>query len=80
MRIKVFVFIFFVGTLALASFVKTYLVFEYKRNFSYLSELEQKIQKYKNEHSKLNVEILIIETEVYSFKIVNPDPLDSNLR
>ena len=80
MRIKVFVFIFLVGTLALVSLVKTYLVFEYKRNFSYLSELEQKIQNYKNEQSKLNVEISIIETEIYSFKIVNPDPLDSNLK
>jgi len=79
MRIKVFVFIVLVGTLALVSLVKTYLVFEYKRNFSYLSELEQKIQNYKNEQSKLNVEILIIETEIYSFKNVNPDSLDSNL-
>lgn len=80
MRIKVFVFIFLVGTLALVSLVKTYLVFEYKRNFSYLSELEQKMQNYRNEQSKLNVEISIIETEIYSFKNVNPDPLDSNLR
>lgn len=80
MRIKVFVFIFLVGTLALVSLVKTYLVFEYKRNFSYLSELEQKIQNYKNEQSKLNVEISIIETEIYSFKNVNPDSLDSNFR
>ncbi|RPF73270.1 MAG: hypothetical protein CBE45_001415 [Thiotrichales bacterium TMED285] len=79
MRIKVFVFIVLVGTLALVSLVKTYLVFEYKRNFSYLSELEQKIQNYKNEQSKLNVEILIIETQIYSFKNVNPDSLDSNL-
>ena len=80
MRIKFFVFIFLVGTLALVSLVKTYLVFEYKRNFSYLSELEQKIQNYKNEQSKLNVEISIIETEIYSFKNINPDSLDSNLR
>tara|TARA_B100000989_G_scaffold90424_1_gene65414 strand:+ start:1149 stop:1391 length:243 start_codon:yes stop_codon:yes gene_type:complete len=80
MRIKVFVFIFLVGTLALVSLVKTYLVFEYKRNFSYLSELEQKIQNYKNEQSKLNVEISIIETEIYSFTSINPDSLDSNLR
>ena len=80
MRIKFFVFIFLVGTLALVSLVKTYLVFEYKRNFSYLSELEQRMQNYKNEQSKLNVEISIIETEIYSFKNVNPDPLDSNLR
>ena len=80
MRIKVFVFIFLVWTLALVSLVKTYLVFEYKRNFSYLSELEQKIQNYKNEQSKLNVEISIIETEIYSFKNINPDSLDSNLR
>ena len=80
MRIKVFVFIVLVGTLALVSLVKTYLVFEYKRNFSYLSELEQKIQNYKNEQSKLNVEISIIETEIYSFNNLNPDSLDSNLR
>lgn len=80
MRIKFFVFIFLVGTLALVSLVKTYLVFEYKRNFSYLSELEQKIQIYKNEQSKLNVEISIIETEIYSFNNLNPDSLDSNLR
>ncbi len=80
MRIKFFVFIFLVGTLALVSLVKTYLVFEYKRNFSYLSELEQKIQNYKNEQSKLNVEISIIETEIYSFNNLNPDSLDTNLR
>ena len=80
MRIKFFVFIFLVGTLALVSLVKTYLVFEYKRNFSYLSELEQKIQNYQNEQSKLNVEISIIETEIYSFNNLNPDSLDSNLR
>ena len=80
MKIKVFVFIFLVGTLALISLVKTYLVFEYKRNFSYLSELEQKIQIYKNEQSKLNVEISIIETEIYSFKNVNLDSPGSNIR
>ena len=80
MRIKFFVFIFLVGTLALVSLVKTYLVFEYKRNFSYLSELEQKIQNYKNEQSKLNVEISIIETEIYSFKNVNLDSPGSNIR
>ena len=80
MRIKFFVFIFLVGTLALVSLVKTYLVFEYKRIFSYLSELEQKIQNYKNEQSKLNVEISIIETEIYSFNNLNPDSQDSNLR
>lgn len=80
MRIKFFVFIFLVGTLALVSLVKTYLVFEYKRNFSYLSELEQKIQIYKNEQSKLNVEISIIETEIYSFKNVNLDSPGSNIR
>ncbi len=80
MKIKVFVFIFLVGTLALISLVKTYLVFEYKRNFSYLSELEQKVQNYKNEQSKLNVEISIIETEIYSFKNVNLDSPGSNLR
>lgn len=80
MKIKVFVFIFLVGTLALVSLVKTYLVFEYKRNFSYLSELEQKVQNYKNEQSKLNVEISIIETEIYSFKNVNLDSPGSNIR
>ena len=80
MRIKVFVFIVLVGTLALVSLVKTYLVFEYKRNFSYLSELEQKVQNYKNEQSKLNVEISIIETEIYSFKNVNLDSPGSNIR
>ncbi|URQ65584.1 hypothetical protein M9B39_01555 [SAR86 cluster bacterium] len=80
MKIKVFVFIFLVGTLALISLVKTYLVFEYKRNFSYLSELEQKVQNYKNEQSKLNVEISIIETEIYSFKNVNLDSPGSNIR
>jgi hypothetical protein len=80
MRIKFFVFIFLVGTLALVSLVKTYLVFEYKRNFSYLSELEQKVQNYKNEQSKLNVEISIIETEIYSFKNVNLDSPGSNIR
>ena len=49
-------------------------------SFSYLSELEQKIQNYKNEQSKLNVEISIIETEIYSFKNVNLDSPGSNIR
>ena len=61
-----FLAIFFLAFLAL-SFLKVFLVFEYKRNFMHLDNVQEKIFKLQNQNSKLNVEIALLKSSPYVY-------------
>ena len=61
-----FLSIFFLAFLGL-SFLKVFLVFEYKRNFMHLDNVQQKIFKLQNQNSKLNVEIALLKSSPYVY-------------
>ena len=61
-----FLAIFFLAVLAL-SFLKVFLVFEYKRNFMHLDNVQEKIFKLQNQKSKLNVEIALLKSSPYIY-------------
>ena len=61
-----FLALFFLAFLAL-SFLKVFLVFEYKRNFMHLDNVQEKIFKLQNQNSKLNVEIALIKSSPYIY-------------
>ena len=61
-----FLAMFFLAFLAL-SFLKVFLVFEYKRNFMHLDNVQQKIFKLQNQNSKLNVEIALLKSSPYIY-------------
>ena len=61
-----FLEIFFLAFLAL-SFLKVFLVFEYKRNFMHLDNVQEKIFKLQNQNSKLNVEIALLKSSPYIY-------------
>ena len=61
-----FLAIFFLAFLAL-SFLKVFLVFEYKRNFMHLDNVQEKILKLQNQNSKLNVEIALLKSSPYIY-------------
>ena len=61
-----FLAIFFLAFLAL-SFLKVFLVFEYKRNFMHLDNVQEKIFKLQNQNSKLNIEIALLKSSPYIY-------------
>lgn len=61
-----FLAILFLAFLAL-SFLKVFLVFEYKRNFMHLDNVQEKIFKLQNQNSKLNVEIALLKSSPYIY-------------
>ena len=61
-----FLAMFFLAFLAL-SFLKVFLVFEYKRNFMHLDNIQEKIFKLQNQNSKLNVEIALLKSSPYIY-------------
>ena len=61
-----FLILFFLAFLVL-SFLKVFLVFEYKRNFMHLDNVQQKIFKLQNQNSKLNVEIALLKSSPYIY-------------
>tara|TARA_B100001989_G_scaffold194597_1_gene143354 strand:- start:486 stop:737 length:252 start_codon:yes stop_codon:yes gene_type:complete len=61
-----FLAIFFLAFLVL-SFLKVFLVFEYKRNFMHLDNVQEKIIKLQNQNSKLNVEIALLKSSPYIY-------------
>ena len=63
-----FLSIFFLAFLGL-SFLKVFLVFEYKRNFMHLDNVQQKIFKLQNQNSKLNVEIALLKSSPYIYAV-----------
>lgn len=58
--------IFFLAFLGL-SFLKVFIVFEYKRNFMHLDNVQEKIFKLQNQNSKLNVEIALLKSSPYIY-------------
>ena len=61
-----FLALFFLAFLAL-SFLKVFLVFEYKRSFMHLDNVQEKIFKLQNQNSKLNVEIALLKSSPYIY-------------
>ena len=61
-----FLILFFLAVLIL-SFLKVFLVFEYKRNFMHLDNIQEKIFKLQNQNSKLNVEIALLKSSPYIY-------------
>ena len=61
-----FLAIFFLAVLVL-SYLKVFLVFEYKRNFMHLDNVQEKIFKLQNQNSKLNVEIALLKSSPYIY-------------
>ena len=61
-----FIVLFFLAFLSL-SFLKVFLVFEYKRNFMHLDNVQEKIFKLQNQNSKLNVEIALLKSSPYIY-------------
>ena len=61
-----FLALFFLAFLAL-SFLKVFLVFEYKRNFMHLDNVQEKIFKLQYQNSKLNVEIALLKSSPYIY-------------
>ena len=61
-----FLILFFLAFLVL-SFLKVFLVFEYKRKFANLDNVQEKIFKLQNQNSKLNVEIALLKSSPYIY-------------
>ena len=61
-----FLILFFLAFLVL-SFLKVFLVFEYKRNFMHLDNVQENIFKLQNQNSKLNVEIALLKSSPYIY-------------
>ena len=61
-----FLILFFLAFLVL-SFLKVFLVFEYKRNFMHLDNVQEKIFKLQNQNSKLKVEIALLKSSPYIY-------------
>ena len=61
-----FLILFFLAVLIL-SFLKVFLVFEYKRNFMHLDNVQENIFKLQNQNSKLNVEIALLKSSPYIY-------------
>ena len=49
------------------SFLKVFLVFDYKRNFNYLDEVQTKINLLSSQNTKLKVEISLIQSSPYIY-------------
>ena len=49
-------------------FLKVYLVFDYKRNFIYLDEVQTKINLLSSQNTKLKVEISLIQSPPYIYE------------
>ena len=61
-----FLILFFLAFLVL-SFLKVFLVFEYKRNFMHLDNVQEHIFNLQNQNSKLNVEIALLKSSPYIY-------------
>lgn len=51
--------------LGLSAFMKAKLVFEYKRQFLYLAQIQNEIDKLENESTKLNLELSLLKSSPY---------------
>ena len=51
--------------LGVSAFMKAKLVFEYKRQFLYLAQIQNEIDKLENESTKLNLELSLLKSSPY---------------
>ncbi|MBL6693435.1 MAG: cell division protein FtsL [SAR86 cluster bacterium] len=51
--------------LGASAFTKAKLVFEYKRQFLYLAQIQNKIDELQNENTKLNLELSLLKSYPY---------------
>ena len=49
---------------AIIASIKVFLVFDYKRDFVYLSEIQKSIDLLKNENSKLRIEYILLSNSL----------------
>lgn len=49
---------------AMIASIKVFLVFDYKRDFVYLSEMQKSIDLLKNENSKLRIEYILLSNSL----------------
>lgn len=61
MKFKDIIICLLVLVVAMLASVKTYLVFDYKRDFVYLSEIQKSIDLLKNENAKLSIELSLLK-------------------
>lgn len=61
-RVSFFVLMVFLGGVA---FIKAKLVFEYKRQFLYLAQIQNEIDRLENENTKLNLELSLLKSSPY---------------
>ena len=62
--INIGLIVFFIILLML-SFVKVFLVFEYKRSFNLLDDVQEKIFYLQNQNTKLDIEIAVIKSSPF---------------
>ena len=58
-------FLIFMLLLGVSAFMKAKLVFEYKRQFLYLAQIQNEIDKLENESTKLNLELSLLKSSPY---------------
>ncbi len=56
------VMIFLLTSISVASFIKVKLVFEYKRDFLYLAQIQKRIDSLNNENTKLKLELTLAKS------------------
>ena len=56
------VVIFLLTSISVASFLKVKLVFEYKRDFLYLAQIQKRIDSLNNENTKLKLELTLAKS------------------
>ena len=70
MKFKDIIICLLVLVVAMLASVKTYLVFDYKRNFVYLSEIQKSIDLLKNENAKLSIELSLLKGSPAAARII----------
>ena len=61
-RVSFFVLMVFLGGVA---FIKAKLVFEYKRQFLHLAQIQNEIDRLENENTKLKLELSLLKSSPY---------------
>ena len=65
--INISLVVFFIILLGL-SFTKVLLVFEYKRSFNHLDDVQEKIFYLQNQNTKLDIEIALIKSSPFIYE------------
>ena len=70
MKFKDIIICLLVLVVGMLASVKTYLVFDYNRNFVYLSEIQKSIDLLKNENAKLSIELSLLKGSPAAARII----------